>query len=196
MGESIELQVQWHHGGESTVVEATLDANGGFDATLAVPADASYGDHVIWLAEPHWWAREAGSASWPGGSASFVVSDPRPPTVELTATAPNGVLMLPGGTTRLALATATLSGVPIAGAEVTLRWSLDRPAPPSAWSPWWRGDTTSASADGTRGALAGRAVATTRLTRPCESRYLGHRRGGSPTTTRSRVASSIKAFSS
>ena len=45
---------------------------------------------------------------------------PNPNQVTLTASAPNGVLMTPGGTTQLRLTTATLTGVPVGGAAVCL----------------------------------------------------------------------------
>ena len=50
--------------------------------------------------------------------------NPNPNQVTLTASAPNGVLMTPGGTTQLRLTTATLTGVPVGGAAVRLTCSL------------------------------------------------------------------------
>ena len=60
--------------------------------------------------------------------------DPNPNQVTLTASAPDGVLMTPGGTTQLRLTTATLTGVPVGGAAVSLTWSLRTHQPPESGS--------------------------------------------------------------
>ena len=124
------FEVDWSGGGETTVVPRTLSAAGGVDATVEVPADAKYGERYVYCRA----SRDVGGGNGRPpykstvylGSVTVVVGDPRPPTVDLTVAAPDGALMRPGAATRLKLTTATLSGVPVGDAAVTLEWSLTR----------------------------------------------------------------------
>lgn len=160
--EPLSFQITWDDGAEATIVLAEVGPEGSFDVTLQVPGEGAVraGSHTLQLGqEPSWWSLVADAeADWPGMSeygwggrvaVDFVVADARPPTVEMVAEAPEGVLMAPGGSTSLRLETSTLSGVPVGSAKVQLTWSLVKSSPPPTWrSPWYRGDAAVVSSSG------------------------------------------------
>ena len=100
-----------------------------------MPAGAQYGEHRVSLLA---FVRRGGPGFAPGdnrrllASVTLAVADPRPPTVAMDASVAAGAMRVvpPGGSVSLSLATRTLSGVPLGGARVTLRWRVDgRPTP-------------------------------------------------------------------
>ena len=109
--------------------------HGGLDCELIVPLDASYTEHSIALQ-----GKAEGERSFRTLATAIIsVADPRPPTADLTVTTPGARVLLPGGSVPLLVRTISLSGVPVSGAEVVLRWSLERKqatAPRPGMSPW------------------------------------------------------------
>ena len=99
-------------------------AMGSFSAELRVPAAADYGTHPISFSCRL--GSGAGSGMHNLGSATVAIADPRPPSVSLDAKLPSEAFLRPGGRAELEVVAASLTGVPVGGAEVKLRWSLHR----------------------------------------------------------------------
>jgi hypothetical protein len=126
---SFKIRVRWMASGKSEETALSVDVlHGSFDATLHVPANATYGTHSLTL-----------SASGLAGtryartltSLTVAVADPRPPTVELGVATPASRVLQPGSTIRLVVSTTTMSGVPIKAQTVALWWQLTRGSNPS-----------------------------------------------------------------
>lgn len=96
---------------------------GAYSALLHVPADAEYTEHTISLI----CSLDEDHKSWQFVASQVVaVSDPRPPTVSLKASVGDKGFLQPGGTVKLLVETSTMSGVKVADASITLRWSVAR----------------------------------------------------------------------
>ena len=71
------LAVQWRRGGATSRQPVSLSPSlGSFDASLRVPLDASYAEHVITFSCPN-------SKRGLYKAVTLAVADPRPPTVEV-----------------------------------------------------------------------------------------------------------------
>jgi hypothetical protein len=123
------LSVRWgasssQGGAASTLYKpvALGGEHGGLDCELRVPLDASYTEHSISLQGK----TKTDSSFRTLATAFFAVADPRPPTAELMVSTPGARVLLPGGSVPLLVRTISLSGVQVSGAEVVLRWSLER----------------------------------------------------------------------
>jgi len=136
------LSVRWGAPGSQGGAASTLytpvalgGKHGSLDAELRVPPDASYTEHSVALQ-----GKAEGERSFRTlATAAFAIADPRPPTAELTVATPGARVLLPGGGVPLLVRTISLSGVPVSGAEVVLRWSLERKpaaAPRPSTNPW------------------------------------------------------------
>lgn len=133
----LRISARWGDGGETLLDVDYEPSSGSFSLSTAVPAGAQYGEHRVSLLA---FVRRGGPGFAPGDnrrlldSVTLAVADPRPPTVAMDASVAAGAMRVvpPGGSVSLSLATRTLSGVPLGGARVTLRWRVDgRPTPPT-----------------------------------------------------------------
>jgi uncharacterized protein YfaS (alpha-2-macroglobulin family) len=123
-------------------VVAVDGVHGSADVTLTLPSDVQYGTGSVQLLIED----ERGNDRHVG-SATFVIADPRRPTVTLDVSTDANVYLLAtaavDGTTEpglpIKVAVATGAGVAIGGAEIALKWSLTR-APDTSYNylPWYR----------------------------------------------------------
>ena len=123
-GSSFLLRVRWTPSGSPSETAITPDpVYGSFDSSLHVPTNARYDEHTISFVD-----RRVGSSSSSRTltTATVVVADPRPPTVELVVDTPEARVLAPGGSLNVRMSTHSLSGVALKGQRVTLRWSLTR----------------------------------------------------------------------
>ncbi len=103
---------------------------GTFDASISVPASATYGTATLSFVR----------MSGPSGSAStvtsvqLIVADPRPPTVVLNLTSPATFLLTSSPVVVVNATTASYLGQPSPGSTVTLQWRVVR-KPVTTW--WW-----------------------------------------------------------
>ena len=163
---AFKLRVRWgRSAGRYAETPVRLDKrHGAFDATLHVPADATYGEHQLTLQlDTSGLHRPYGEAAGTVASTTIAIADPRPPTVELQVSSPERVIP-PNGTLALRVQTRSLSGVPLKAQKVLMRWTLTRgsnaPAglcagglrecAPAMRGAWWEGDSNwdDASSDG------------------------------------------------
>jgi hypothetical protein len=119
---------------EEQMLDVVYEAgHGGFSLRTTVPLTARAGEHQLTLRVRL--SDDAASAARTfvdGGIDTILdtlvvhVADPRPPSVSMTAAVAPGAMrvMPPGGKLRLAVQTSTLSGVPVGGARVTMRWCI------------------------------------------------------------------------
>jgi hypothetical protein len=159
---------------EEQVLNIDYDAqHGGFSVRTIVPPTARVGEHQLTL-------RALLSDGAAGVAGTFVgggvfettgggrtldtlvvqVADPRPPSVSMTATLAPGAkrVLPPGGKLRLVVQTSTLSGVPVGGARVTMRWRI-QPEPDATECPYCISEGGGRGFDGEGGTDGGEAAA-------------------------------------